>query len=261
VSWDATSSNGENVFHDGCNAPYTSEPERWTIIQIGEPTAVEHSYTNYIKGNPNTILKRTGAAEKYGALVPGYPGVYDWYRAQRFLIGNSVHLPDPVGLNRHLSEINARLGAKKKVNIVVLVTSIEDQAYLEAVREQWIGGKINDTVVVVGVNKDTLEVRWAGVISWTKSEQVKVDLRNRILDQTVLDGHKMLDAIEQEVSSKYEHRRISEFEYLDASITPSTTFKIWLGILSFLASIGMAIYFWINDPFDNGFRSRYYGRY
>lgn len=256
VEWDAWSSNGENIYSNGCNSPYTSEPSRWTVIKLGEPTAVEHSYTNYIKGNPNTLMKRTGAAEKYGQFVPAYPRVYDYYRANRFLV-DRVAVPNLAALNFKLSEVNARLGRKKKVNIDVIVTAISDEEYLEAVREKWIGGKINDTVVVVGVDGDTLKMRWAGVISWTKSEQVKVDLRNRILDMDVLDPDKMLNAVEEEVSTKFEHRRISEFEYLNASITPSNTFKFWLWAIAIVLNVLMTIYFWNNDPFDNGFQSRY----
>src|SRR5687768_3948525 len=76
LTWDASSSNGEHVYHDGCNSPGSSPPDRWNVIVVGEPTAVEHSYTNYIKGNPDTILRRTGARERFGSRIPAYPEVY-----------------------------------------------------------------------------------------------------------------------------------------------------------------------------------------
>jgi len=258
VRWDAYSSNGEHVYSDSCNSPSTSEPPRYTVIRIGEPTAVEHSYTNYIKGAPDTLLRRTGQVERFKSKIPPYPEVYDLYRAQRF-IGVNVKLPDPVGLNDRLSEINAKWGAKRKVNVTVIVVKETDQMYLEALKEAWIGGKINDIVVVVGLYDDAETIAWAGVVSWTPSEQIKVDLRNRILDMEKFGGYRLLTVIEEEVSTKFEHRRISEFEYLNASITPSSTFKLVLGIIVILVNLGMILFFWINDPFDRTFRSSYNG--
>ena len=254
--WDAMSSNNENIYHNGCNAPGYAAPARWTAIKIGEPTAVEHDYSNYIKGSPDTLLRRTGASDTYGKFVPDYPRVYDLYRADRFLVVGAM-VPNRAPLNQRLSEINAKLGRQKKVNIDVIVTAVADERYLEAVREKWLGGKINDVVVVVGVDGYSLKIAWAGVISWTHNETLKVDLRNQILDMNVLDGSKLLDIIEQEVVVKYDHVRISEFEYLNASITPSMTFKVWLGVIAILLSLGLEIFFWLQDPFDNGFRSSY----
>ncbi len=267
VRWDAYSSNDEHVYSDSCNSPSTGEPGRYTVIRVGEPTAYPHSYTNYIKGNPDTLLRRTGQVERFKNKIPPYPEVYDLYRAQRFL-GVGVKIPNPVGLNERLSEINAKWGAPRKVNITVIVVKEADEMYLEALKEAWIGGKINDIVVLVGLYDDAATIAWAGVVSWTPSEQIKVDMRNAILDLKSMQPpgavggediryRELLDIIESQVSAKFEHRRISEFEYLNASITPSFAFKMWLGIIALLLNIGMTIFFWINDPFGNGFRSGY----
>ncbi|HTK04055.1 MAG TPA: hypothetical protein VL500_00565, partial [Candidatus Eisenbacteria bacterium] len=148
-AWRAESSNGEQVYYDGCNPPGASEPARWTAIRIGEPTAVEHEYTNYIKGNPDSIMRRQGAAERFKGRLPSYPRVYDWYRADRFL-AVGVRIPDLGALDARLSEINGDLGAAKQVDIIVVVTDVGDEAYLEALRETWLGGKKNDFVVVIG---------------------------------------------------------------------------------------------------------------
>jgi hypothetical protein len=267
VQWNAWSSNNEHLYSDSCNSPGTSEPARYTAIRVGEPTAVEHSYKNYIKGNPDTLVRRSGQVERFKNQIPPYPQVYDYYRAQRFL-AVGLKLPNPVGLNERLSEINAKWGAPRKVDIVVVVVRESDEMYLEALREAWIGGKINDIVIVVGVYDDASTIAWTGVISWTKNEQIKVEMRNAILDLKSLAppaGHsedfryrELLDVVEYQVSSNYQHRRISDFAYLNASITPSGTFKLWLGIITFILNLGMTVFFWLNDPFDNGFRSSYY---
>jgi hypothetical protein len=213
-------------------------------------------------------VRRSGQMERFKNKLPPYPEVYDYYRAQRFL-GIGIKFPNPMGLNDRLSEINAKWGAPRKVDIVVIIVAETDEMYLEALKEAWIGGKINDIVVVVGVNPaDKTTITWAGVISWTKNEQVKIDLRNAVYDLRTLAPpagasedfryRELLDIIEYQVSSKFQHRRISDFEYLNASITPTDAFKLWLGIITFLLNLGMSIFFWLNDPFDNGFRSSYY---
>jgi hypothetical protein len=259
VQWNAWSSNNEHLYSDSCNSPGTSEPARYTAIRVGEPTAVEHSYTNYIKGNPDTIVRRTGVTERFKNKIPPYPQVYDLYRAQRFL-AVGLKLPNPIGLNERLSEINAKWGAPRKVNITVVVVREPDEMYLEALREAWVGGKINDIVIAVGTYDDASTIAWAGVISWTKNEQIKVDMRNAILDLKSLAapaGHledfqyaELLDVIEYQVSAHFEHRRIQEFEYLNASITPSNTFKLVLGIIAVLVSLLLQIFFWVNDLFE-----------
>jgi len=247
--WTATSSNGETVYRQTCGRPGASDPDRWEAIRIGEPTAVEHRYTNYIKGNPDSILRRQGAAERFAGRLPSYPEVYDWYRIRRF-IAIGVPVEGLGALNERLSEINGRLGAMKKVNVVVVVVNESDQRYVEALRETWLGGKINDFVVVIGV-PDPPAIAWAGVISWTRNEDLKVQVRDEIVALDAFDGSKVLDIVEQDVERKFEHRPISDFEYLKSTIEPSSTVTWIIGILGVLIALGLQIYFWIEDPFDD----------
>lgn len=250
----AVSSNDETIYSNGCFAPGSSPPARWNAIRVGEPTAVEHSYENYIKGNPDSVLRRQGVAARYGKALPDYPKVYDWYRADRF-IAAGVTVPDLRRLNERLSEINARLGAPKKVDIIVVVTSQNDEDYLEALREHWIGGKQNDLVVVIGAPQFP-DIAWAGAISWSRSEDLKVDIRNRLLDLKAFDGDKVLDIVEQEAAAKFVHRPISDFEYLKATIEPSSGVTWFLFILGLVLGVGLQIYFWIEDPFGDRFNRR-----
>ncbi len=250
VAWNAYSSNGERVYYDGCNAPSSSAPRRWTEIRIGEPTAVEHRYDNYIKGNPDSILRRQGAAERFKGRLPSYPEVYDHYRIRRFIaIGVPVEGLD--ALDERLSEINGRLGALKKVNVVVIVVKEGDQRYLEALRETWLGGKINDFVVVVGVPEPP-DIAWAGVISWTRNEDLKVQVRDEIVALGTFDGTRVLDIVEANVESRFEHRPISDFEYLKSTIEPSGAVTWTIGILGALIALGLQIWFWFRDPFGDG---------
>jgi len=264
INWNAVSSNGETVYHDGCNAPGSSPPGRWQSIVIGEPTSVEHGYTNYIKGNPDSILRRQGAEKKFAGTIPGYPRVYDHYRADRLILVGGAGVPDAARLNRRLSEINAKLGAPKQVNIVLIVVRRSDQMYLEGLREAWLGGKKNDLVVVVGLPEtpempDRPEIAWAGVVSWTKNEDVKIAIRDRILELKNFDGDSVLDIVQEEVAAKFVRRPMADFEYLKSTIEPPR-WAVWtIFILGCLIALGLQIYFWIEDPFGDDSGSRFGG--
>ncbi len=264
IEWEAMSSNRELVYHDGCNAPGSASPARWNAIVIGEPTAVEHSYKNYIKGNPDSILRRQGAEKKFAGRIPRYPVVYDHYRANRFLVVGAA-VPEAARLGARLSEINARLGSPKQVNITVIVVREDDQSYLEGLREAWLGGKKNDLVAVVGLREspeavDRPEIAWAGVVSWTKNEEVKIGIRDRILELTTFDGDKVLDIVAEEVAAKFVRRPMADFEYLKSTIEPPR-WAIWLiFVLGCLIAVGLQIYFWLEDPFGDEYRSSRYFR-
>lgn len=250
IDWNATTSNGETAFSDGCNSPGSSPPARWNAIIVGEPTAIEHSYTNYIKGNPDSILRRTGAQERFASRIPAYPEVYDHYRANRFLAAG-VAVPELGRLNARLSEINARLGAPKQVNITVIVVNEGDQAYLEGLREAWLGGKKNDLVVVIGAPQFP-QIAWAGVVSWTRNEEIKLTIRDRIATLQAFDGDRVLDIVAEEVQGKFVRRPMADFEYLRATLEPPTWACWLLFILGCLASLGLSWYFWVADPFGDG---------
>lgn len=253
VTWDAHSSNGEHVYHDGCNSPGSASPARWDAIVVGEPTAVEHSYTNYIKGNPDTILRRSGAAERFRRSIPAYPQVYDHYRANRF-IAAGTQVPDLGRLNARLSEINARLGAPKQVNVSVIIVAERDPMYLEGLREAWLGGKKNDLIVVIGA-PEFPAVAWAGVVSWTRNEEVKIAIRDRIASLQSFEGDAVLGIVAEEVERKFIRRPMADFEYLKSTLEPPTWACWLLFVLGCIISVCLKIYFWRNDVFnEEGYR-------
>jgi hypothetical protein len=250
-TWEAVTSNNERVYHEGCGRPGASDPPRWTAIVVGEPTTVAHSYDNYIKGNPDSILRRQGIAAKYGKSLPTYPEVYDHYRANQFLADAGI--PDIAALNKKLAEVNGYLGAAKEVNIIVVATKQDDPMYLEALREHWLGGKKNDIVVVIGTPRFP-EIAWAGVISWTKSEEVKIALRNRLLDLKAWNGDEVIKIVREEVGGKFVHRPITDFEYLKSTIEPTSSACWTIFIIGLILAVGLQIYFWKHDPFHEEYR-------
>ncbi|MBI4457372.1 hypothetical protein HY633_00210 [Candidatus Uhrbacteria bacterium] len=256
--WSAATTNGETVFNQGCGRPGESGPQRWQQIIIGEPTSVEHSYTNYLKGNPDSILRRQGAMEKFGGQIPAYPQVYDLYRAKRFLTVG-LNMPEADRYDNALDAINMRLGTAKQVNITLVAVRNGDQAYLEGLREAWVGGKKNDLIVAVGM-PEYPAIAWAGVISWTVREDLKISIRDQIMDLKTFDGDKVLGIVEQETKSKFVRRPMEDFAYLKATVEPSSGVSWFLFFLGLVLSIGLTAYFWMQDPFGSELNRFRYSR-
>lgn len=254
VTWEASTTNGETAFSDGCNAPGSSPPQRWLDIRVGEPTAIEHTYTNYIRGNPNTVLRSRGVAARFAGRLPSYPEVYDHYRVNR-VINQGVPVPNQEHLEDLLRGVNADLGHDRQVNITLILTNESDSLFLEAIRERWIGGKKNDLIVVIGMPSYP-QIAWSGVISWTRNEDVKIHIRDRINALQTFDNDRVMHIVRNEVDNRFIRRPMADYEYLYASIEPPGWALLLIWVLEMLAMGGLLKYFWDNDPFKSG-----YGRY
>ncbi len=240
VEWEAWTSNKETVFRDSCNPPYTFEPSRFTAIKVGEPTAVEHSYKNYIKGNPDTLFKHVAST---GYTIPQYPKTYDLYRV-RSLVTVGVQMPDQEDVNNKLRAINDSLGSPKQVNIVLVVTANTDIAYSEALRSAWLGGKKNDVIVLI---QGYPKLEHVTVISWTKNEDFKVKLRDGIQAFDVWDTDKIMNVVKSEIFSGFKRRPMADFEYLASTIEPPMWAIMLIVFLSMLCT-GLGCFFmWKND--------------
>lgn len=246
TNWSAYTSNQETAYDEGScydDAPF--EPKRYTEIVVGEPTAIEHAYTNYIKGSSGTILRRTDVTKEF--VIPDYPSVYDHYRIRRLL---AVGYTGAEFLfkteNEKLDKLNAELGAKKQVNITILVVNESDQLYVEKLRQEWLGGKKNDFIVVIGA-PEYPKIAWADVVSWSDSEDAKSFTKNRIVALGTFDLDKVLTIISEEVSEKYTRKSMDDFKYLKATIEPSPIVKAFIMVFSIVLSVGLTAFFHKND--------------
>ena len=131
-----------------------------------------------------------------------------------------------------------------------------DPAYVYALEDAWIGGKKNDIIVVMGVTHYP-DIEWVEVTSWSKSEGLKIELRDKIKEVKALN-HKeeILAAVEKLVGTQYQRAHMSDYKWLMASVQPGTGVTLGLFLFGVALAIGLTIYFVKNDPFDG--RSSYY---
>lgn len=216
------------------------EPRRWTEVVLGEPVALPDQYVNYIKAAPESLFgKRTELG--FADILPQYPEVHDYYRANRVLATMVVD-PSLIQQFNHQIGMSLRtLGSEKQVNIVVVLTD-QDPKFADALRSHWLGGKKNDVIVVIGT-EDALSVEWARVFSWAKSDTVNVVLRDALLENKTIDPIATTALITGVIAQHFERRPMADFEYLKEEISPPTwLFLLCMG-LNLIASIGLGYVF------------------
>ena len=251
VDWNVFTSNRETIKIEREDRQGTTQPARWTAVRIGEPTSVEHAYKNYIKGSPDTLFRHQGLVDKYKGKIPQYPRVHDYYHVNRLISVNGAWADNPGAWIEGLDKINAEVGSPKQANVmVVLVRGLSAEFYY-ALEEAWIGGKKNDIVVVVGVDDQSVP-QWATIMAWSKNEMFKVKLRDDIMDaKGPLVRDAFLATVKADVTQLYQRKPMADFQYLEASITPTSGQLAFGIIVSLLVSIGLSWYFATHDPFGD----------
>jgi hypothetical protein len=217
----------------------TPNPQRWTSILIGDPAARQHSYTNYVQAVPESLFKPSSESlkAKFAGITPKYPDtVYDIYRNDHFLTpGYST--PDAAAWNSDLANMLRELGPKKQVNAIVDVAKTADPNYEYALRDAWEGANKNDVVVVIG-SAEWPKIDFVRVISWTKNELFKVQLRDSIQELGTVQRAPILSALQEQIGKNFERRHMAEFKYLETEIDPPTWLMITTVIVLLLAGVG-----------------------
>lgn len=257
VDWEVSTSNREVFTIDRIDSQGIEEPSRWRSVRVGEPTSRPHRYTNYIKGSPGTLFRKTGQLEKYKADIPEYPTVYDYYRIQRLLASPGL-VADSASWNAELDRINADIGAHKQVNAMVLITN-KPRDFFFALEESWLGGKKNDAILVIGVDKQMTPI-WVEVLAWTDNQMFKIKLKEEVLSLPLITKETTLPIFAQNIITHYKRKPMHDFEYLKASIVPTTTQWIISILVSLLVAGGMIWAMMNTDPFNEIRNRRYHSR-
>lgn len=255
VDWEIYSSLHETWDISRIDRQGLGEPPRWTAAKIGEPTSSKHQYDNYIKGSPDSLFKTGQNDLTYQKKLPAYPsGIFDYHRLNRLVrIDHDMTGAEVQLWNDGISRISSEVGSSKQANVVVVITELP-QDYFQSLNRHWLGGKKNDVIPVIGVDKDR-NILWVEVMSLS-NEDFKVRLRNELMDTKKLDLDITLTTIKKTVQESYVRRPMKDFEYLKSSIQPTMSQWIWGMVLSILLSVGLSILFYFKDPFDDDYRDR-----
>lgn len=221
---------------------------RWVSIKVDEPVAVAKSYTNYVQAVPQALFTPASGElkQKFASIIPAYPDKpYDFYRIDRFL-APGLQVPDAKEWSWDIGVLLNDRGAKKEVNVIVVAVNTNDPRYEFALRDAWQNGNKNDVIVVMGT-PSWPKIEWVRIITWSKSEIFKVELRDRILQLGEADRATVLPAIADQIDKNFVRRSMRDFEYLQAEIDPPNWVITTMIVLQVLAAAG--VQYWIHTHF------------
>lgn len=203
-------------------------PVAYERIVIGEPAAKTNTYVNYIQASDQSLIKKRQGSIPAGYVIPEYPTkIYDLYKVDRFFTDVPLGEPASSAWQKEVANINRDVGPKKQANVILMVTK-NNLDYADYVEAKWDGLNKNDILLVIGVDSNK-QVTWASIRSWTKSENFKIALRDRVMAQKELDPQAIGAIIREEVLSKFVREKMESYKYLeDEILPPMSMIVIWL---------------------------------
>lgn len=231
---------------DGNMYYVTYAPGQHEIIPASRP----HWFVNYLKAS-DSVEKMRGGISLYKDLLRPYPQVYYGSFGEIELdrvIDAGVQLPEKwkVNVDKTLDRTLTQLGSTKQVNVLVYAVKTADIGFAQALEEFWVKGKKNDVIVLVGVTEFP-KIAFAHVIAWTKIEEFRINLRNKILETGDLsDGIAFANAITEEISKPpsqggFERRPMADLEYLIADIRLPWWCQLLIVLIGGAASWGTSL--------------------
>lgn len=250
VDWWAESTLGR-FYIDRVNRQGTEEPPRWTAIIKDEPAAKMDRYENYIKAAPDSLFHKIKYdLSKYS--YPTYPSTHDYYRINR-VINGTPEAEFAGELNTELNNALRDLGESKQVNVIPVLTGY-DEAFADALKIHWLGGKKNDVVTVLGIKNKSLN--WVRVFSWAKNDIFNVQLRDSLV-KTPLDAVKITETISSHIKTNYHRRPMDDFKYLLDDFDP----PMWLVVMLLILGLGGSALATFIAHRNEYFYESYYRRY
>lgn len=200
-------------------------PPRFSRISIGDPVTAQVSYTNYIRGASSSLYNNQLPPDQLPPLA--YPSVRNLFETNRVIItGVESNAEFQRDWNKEIAILNSDI-RKTGANVIIVVTG-DDRKFPESLAQAWEAHNINDVIVVIGMNGES--VSWVDVRSWSSNSIVNIEIRDGISDLGTLDTNKINDIIKTSIMSGFELQSMDNFEYLADDIPPPK----WAFILAFI---------------------------
>jgi len=220
--------------------------------EVLEPVTSIHTYKNKVQVSDSVFnYPEVENPQEYGLF--DYPTrLAEGYLCPAIL-GNGG--PKAKEAEQKFSAINALLGPSKQVRVWVLVfkgqplqTAMEQEAY-------WKGGNKNEFILTIGVNKEQ-KVQWCHVISWTEVDTLKIEARNKVMEQDgkVLDLESVADWLHPALRRGFIRKEFADFNYL--SIRPPMWTILVTYLLVILVNVGVSAWVIFNEADESGNRRR-----
>ena len=245
VSWDCNSNIGnfniDSKDWTSRSVYLVPDPQRFTIINKGDPVSDSHHYTNYIKAVPESLFQpaQESLKNQFVGMIPPYPGeIYDIYHVNR-VVPVGVVIPNLNEWNDKLSNILKVLGPAKQANAVIVITKSADPNYFYALQNAWINGKKNDVVIVIGAPEYPKKAVWVNVMAFAQDAIFQVKMRDDILALDNLTADNVTQALLLETAKTFKRKHMKDMAYLDAEIDP----PMWMMVLAMILIVAGYLFF------------------
>lgn len=246
VDWTAKTTVGNFTFKTidkSRKSVYNSpDPVDYVACFIGEPASIEHSFTNYIKGDPDSLYNSKDINQDL-YVIPIYPTVHGHYKLNRVINNSGLDNVLVDKLNKNLNNGLRKLGNEKQVNVIVILTNNIDPMYKFAVENAWIGAKKNDVVIFLSLNSSNLQ--WSDVMTFAGNignEFFQVKLRDKLSEFETYDPDKLSRVILTTIGQSYDRPEMTQFEYVKESVGVSIVAIVMIFIFN-----GIMLFFVIRN--------------
>lgn len=235
---------------DRVNSQGTSEPPRFTKVKIGENASLTKYYTDYIGGSDSlyNTKKLTDKTNPYYKLIPNYPDISDYYNVNLVIPVGDIDKKIVNNLNDKIRTIMPSLSKDNQNNTIVVITK-ETMAFAEYLKNVWNNGRINDGVIVIGIDND-YTITFTKVFGWSNNFMYFSKLETDLLDISKLSVDnldKIVYTIQQDTKEYFKEKSMKDFEYLMYEKEISLSFILFVITIQIVLNIGLAYYFYHND--------------
>ncbi len=231
------------------------EPPKWTAVKVGDPASKTQSFQNLVLAASNSLYNTTEFAkylETYKGALPEYnSNIHSYYKHNKLTaVGVKMSREDIDNWNYQLGKAAAKIGPIYHANPLVVLVGKHGAEYANALQAKWLGGKLNDVVLVIGTD-DGKQIKWARGFSWSEKSMVDIALRDRVLELPQLSAEAVSTAFVEVVPKTFSKRSKKSFDYLKDEIKPSTTALAWTFVLCLLVNVGLTWFFHAHETFPS----------
>jgi hypothetical protein len=215
---------GDYIVKDGgmYYAQWTGSPETSYAV------AKTHTYENKVQCshsvfNYQTVDKKVAKAS----------GLYDYPEIRDNAVATILGGEEIAGLDSaeaKLHYLNGYLGPKKQLRVWVLIFKDKPLSIGKLQEAYWKGGNKNEFVITIGMDKQN-HVSWCYPFSWTEVSELKINVRNYVMEKNPLYLVELSDYLYSELEAKWVRKQFKDFSYL--TVEP----PLWAIIVAFVLQI------------------------
>lgn len=232
---------GNESFSDLHRDYYTDDGDEYFCVWNNDsssavPVTTVHRYENRVKAADQSVFhyEAVSKADVKRYALKDYPDMAGSYQLQS-VIGDSS--AEALLADKKFNYINGLLGHKRQVRIFVLI--FHDQPYEASIYQEWYwqGGNKNEFVICIGIDK-AQHVKWCRPVSWTRSENLKAEVKSFVQNQSTLNLLSLADFAQAKIGQQFVRRSFKEFDYL--TVVPPLWAVLLTYLLTLLVNLGLS---------------------